>query len=102
MQFTKPFILVTRIGDNYTNNPYHNPLQRYYEYDNMRQLFYRASKISGGETPVAALRITNYTTLSNKERDAYGNVYEYQSPSRADYFHNFTKALEEYKQGIRV
>lgn len=99
LQFTKPFILVTRIGSNDTNNQYHNPRQRYYEFDNMRVLFYRASKMNGDETPVSALRIlVEAETLA----DIDNSGVMCRQPRRADYFHNFTKALEEYKQGVRV
>lgn len=99
LHFTKPFILVTRVGDNVTNNPYHNPYQKYYACDTMKQLFESCNYLGRDETPVSALRITRFSG-----EFVYSDVDNtpYHERSRADYFHNFTAALDEYKRGIRV
>ena len=101
MYFNKPFILVTRVGENTTNDTYHNPHQRYYEFDTMKELFYFASRsnhLLKDETPVSALRTVNYSMLHLIPTDKD----DYTCPTKAEYFHNFTTALDEYKRGIRV
>ncbi len=89
LHFNKPFILVTRVGNNDTNNAYHNPHQHYYEHDSMNQLFKHAARMGNDEKPISALRIL----------DVPYNVDGNESGPRADYFHNFTTALDEYKDG---
>jgi hypothetical protein len=81
MHFNKPFVLVTRVGENSTNDTYHNPRQRYYEHDSMSALFKHAARMSNNEKAVSALRI---------------------SDDKIEYFHDFLTALDEYKRGIRV
>lgn len=91
LHFNKPFILVTRVGINDTNDAYHNPHQRYYEHDSMHALFKHAAKMSSDEKPISALRIL----MGGMYTDQFDCV-------RTDYFHDFTSALEEYKRGVRV
>ena len=100
MHFNKPFILVTRVGNNNTNDTYRNPRQLYYEFDDMSDLFhYAAARISGNETPVSALRIT----VGQLDTDtSYDDSKVYRMPTHGEYFHNFPVALDEYKRGIRV
>lgn len=107
LHFTKPFILVTRVGENSTNDAYHNPHQKYYEFDTMKSLFFFAKNgfVSKEEKPVSALRVRiDNEVLIDGSVDMQG-----RQPSSgryrktvADYFHNFTAALDEYKRGIRV
>lgn len=99
LHFTKPFVLVTRVGNNDTNDAYYNPYQKYYEFDDMKMVFHYAHTcMKYNEKPVTALRITNFSMdhLIPKDKD------DYTCPTKADYFHNFTAALDEYKRGIRV
>ena len=91
LHFNKPFILVTSVGNNEGNDTYRNSHQKYYEHDSMAQLFKHAARING-ETPVSALRVTSEVNEGG----------EFAAPTRADYFHNFTAALDEYRRGIRV
>lgn len=98
-QFTKPFILVTRVGENETGHSYYNPHQRYYEYDTMKALFESARQFprDAKEKPISALRI-----LPSRDTVFGGPDGSHQAPACADYFHDFTTALEEYCTGIRV
>ena len=91
LHFNKPFILVTRIGNNEGNDTYHNPTQRYYEFDSMITLFKAASRFSRDEQPISALQVAG----DGIEYDQFGTPITH-------YFHNFTAALDEYKRGIRV
>lgn len=101
LHFNKPFILVTRIGNNEGNDKYHNPYQRYYEFDAMNELFKCASQFGTinhrDEKPISALRIITGPPI------AYGNHNEEfnRIPSKADYFNDFPTALDEYRKGIR-
>jgi hypothetical protein len=91
MHFNKPYILVTRVGENNTNDTYHNPRQRYYEHDSMSALFKHAARIGSNEKPVSALRVLSPDHIDQNEWN-----------TATDYFHNFPVALDEYKRGIRV
>lgn len=98
LHFNKPFVLVTRMGENDTNNAYHNPRQHYYEFDNMKMVFHYAKTcMKHGEVPVSALRII----ISRQPAMSEDGVVYHTSP-HSEYFHNFTAALDEYKRGIRV
>lgn len=87
LHFTKPFILVTRIGENNTNDSYLNPTQHYYEFDTMNVLFKYASRcMKHDEKALTALRLYWY----NPDKHPY-----------SEYFHDFPTALHEYKTGVR-
>jgi hypothetical protein len=102
LHFTKPSILVTRVGENNGNDSYHNPHQRYYQYDSMRLLFKAAAQFAGNETPVSALRVHDNDLNMREILDVAIDKFKDYRPRTADYFHNFTAALDEYKRGIRV
>lgn len=95
LHFNKPFILVTRLGENDTNNPYHNPRQRYYEFDDMNTLFKYASRyMAHDEKPLSALRVS-CQNLGDILRLANGEM------KASEYFHDFPTALQEYRDGVR-
>lgn len=86
LYFSKPFILVTRIEENNTNDSYLNPTQCYYEFDTMDVLFKYASRyLKHDEKALTALRIH---TNDNGE-------------DTSSYFVDFPTALNEYKIGVR-
>ena len=91
MRFNKPFVLVTRIGENNTNDSYNNPHQRYYEHSNMSDAFKHAASMRGEEKAVSILRILSPSHIDQNE---WGTA--------TDYFNDFPQALDEYKRGIRV
>lgn len=98
LHFNKPFILVTRVGNNETNNEYYNPHQRYYEHDSINELFKHAAKFAGDEKAISCLKIVQDIeagVLKDFSVNEYGTVTTH-------YFHDFTAALDEYKRGIRV
>lgn len=102
LHFTKPFILVTRIGENNTNDSYLNPMQRYYEFDTMEVLFKYASRyLKHDEKALTAIRITNQDHITDEIviADSAGE-YRYDGP-RSEYFYDFPTALNEYKTGLR-
>lgn len=91
LKFEKPYILVTRIGENLTNDTYHNPVQKYYQFEHMNILFKYASRyMMKEEMPVSALRII----------DAFDTEKEVVV-QRSEYFHDFPTALQEYRDGTR-
>lgn len=97
LYFTKPYILVTRIGENDTNNPYLNPVQKYYEFDSMSVLYKYASRyMKKDETPLTALRVSLLAGYNDDDDDDDPPYHV------SEYFHDFPTALQEYKDGIRV
>ena len=94
LHFNKPFILVTRVGNNEGNDTYRNPTQRYYEFDDMYGLYKYAARMSGEQKAVSVLRIM-FDHSDEVDYNEYGT-------ERIDYFHNFPADLDEYKRGIRV